>query len=153
MVISNFNDILNMPVEDMPTRKPFPPGTYECVVNGHYSQKDMETAQGAASKIHFPLKALNAMPDVDRTALQEMGGINEPFPDYQVWLGYNDEDAKKNAGGALEFVEACGQPVAKVNFKTALESVINCRVMCVIKHATTKNNRIVANIARVYKVS
>ena len=152
MTISNFNDILNMPAEDLPTRKPFPPGTYACVVNGHYSQKDMETDKGTISKLHFPLKAITAMPDVDTSALQDMGGLNETFPDYQVFLGYNDEDAKKNASGALEFVEACGQRIKGVSYKTAIESVINCRVMAVIKHATSRNNRIIANIARVYKV-
>jgi hypothetical protein len=152
MPILNFNDILNMTVDDLPTRKPFPVGTYECIVNGHYSQKEMETEKGKAQKLHFPLKAIQAMPDVDRGALQEMGGLGENFPDYQVWLGYDEGEMLKNASGALEFVEACGQPITRVSYKTALESTINCHVMCVIKHAKTKTDRVVANITRVYKV-
>jgi len=152
MAISNFNDILNMPTESLPQPKPWPVGTYEVVVSGHYEKKAMNTKNGEAERIHFPLRALKAMPDVDLTALAEMGGLEEKFPDYTIWLGYNDEEALKNIGrGTKEFVEACGQTFDGVPLKVALESVINARCMVAMKHGEY-NGRPVANIARVFKV-
>jgi hypothetical protein len=72
MSTPNFQSILNASPTEVERPKPIPTGTYLCVVG------DCESGESSQKKtpfIKFALKPIDAMADVDATALTALGGL------------------------------------------------------------------------------
>ena len=71
----NFSSILDQPASEIERPKPLPVGTYVCVVAG-LPRHDKSTKKQTPF-VEFTLKPLQAQDDVDKEALEEMGGLSE----------------------------------------------------------------------------
>jgi hypothetical protein len=67
--MANFQDILNKPADQIEAPKPLPVGTYVVLVEGQPEHKQM--GKNNTDCFEFPLKFLQAGPDVDQQALLE----------------------------------------------------------------------------------
>src|SRR6516162_8046687 len=66
----SFQDILDMPIEDIKEPKALPPGTYTCIVDGQ--PEYAKVGQNQTECVNFNLKPLQAGSDVDANLLREV---------------------------------------------------------------------------------
>ncbi len=70
---TSFEEISNMRLDDIEDPKPFPVGTYVWLING--MPESGKSREKQTPFWEFKLKPVQAMDDVDRTLLDEIGGL------------------------------------------------------------------------------
>jgi hypothetical protein len=85
----NFSAILDQPASDAERPKPIPVGTYVCLVSG--LPRHDKSSKKQTPFVEFTLKILQAQDDVDKEALEEMGGVRDKTIRATYYL---TEDAK-----------------------------------------------------------
>lgn len=143
----SFTDILNKPAASVEKPKPYPVGTYLCLVDGPAEPREVNDKP----VIDFKLKPLQAQPDVDQAALASMGGLGRPSR-HTIFL--TSQDGTPAEWPLRRFLEEhlgieCGS-------KTLMEMLAEApgkQVYVTIKHTPSKDGtEIYANVAGTAKV-
>lgn len=95
----NFGSILDKPASDVERPKPYPQGSYICVVKG--LPVHGESTRKKTKQVEFQLQPLSVLDDVDAEDLEAMGGLNRTIKDTY----YVTEDALWRL---KEFLVNCG---------------------------------------------
>lgn len=80
--MANFQDILSKPAAQIEPPKPLPVGTYLCIIDGQ--PEFAKIGKDQTDCLNFKLKPMQALPDVDQTALQESLSAGQSLSDKSI---------------------------------------------------------------------
>lgn len=126
--MANFTDILNKPAESIEKPKPRPVGNYVCLVNGPHKQREINDKP----VVDIVYKTLQAMEDVDQTALAEAGGVGNTLTQ-TFFLVTND--GNDNSWPLVNFLENhLGITKAGKSLAQMLSEIPGKQVIVTLKH-------------------
>ena len=152
MAKPNLSSILDRPSEDAERPKPFPQGSYVCVVQ---SWEEGASTKKLTPFIRFILKPVDPGEDVDADELEEVGGLGTRTIPTTYYLTDNSEYRLR------EFLDHCGVPTKegknKLSHRERAEMAVNHQVGAFIKHRynTSEDGEVaftVAEVSRTYSV-
>lgn len=132
---TSFEDILNMPFEDIERPKPLPQGQYVCIVKDF--RRDKSTQKGTEF-VEYLLGIQEAYEDtVDQEELDEyLNGapLTATEVRYTIWL------TPKSAYRFADFVRHCKVKVEKgASTEQVVPTVVNSEVIATIKHQSSRD--------------
>lgn len=133
----NFGALLNKKMSEVERPKPYPVGTYLCVVQG-LPRFDKSTKKGTEFS-EYQLKPLQALDDVDAGDLAEMGGLERVIKATY----YHTEGA---IWRLKEFLQACLGEDEDISLEEAIEKTPNCQVLVTIKHESSQDGETIYGV-------
>lgn len=145
--MASFQEILNKPAASVEKPKPYPVGTYICLVDGPF--KDREVNQQPV--IDFMLKPLQPKEDVDQAALAGMGGLGRPIR-HTIFL--MSQDGQPTDYNLLRFLEDhLGIEKGDKTLSQMAAEAPGKQVLATLKHNPSKDGtEMYANVAATAKV-
>lgn len=105
--MTSFADILNKRGDSIERPKPLPPGSYVGTVKGLAEQA--EIGKNKTPALVFTIALIQALEDVDQSALHEAGGVAGKTMRHTLYIQGKDENAQKNVEWRLrQFFEQLG---------------------------------------------
>ena len=145
--MTSFSDILNRPASEVKKPPPLPAGSYICLVDGLFKERDFN----GTPIIEFNLKPVQAREDVNQTELAETGGLNRMLR-HSIWL--KNQAGDDTSYQLKRFLEDHLQ-ISSAG-KTLLQMAGECpgkQVLAVVKHTPSKDGtELFANVASTAQV-
>jgi len=124
--MTSLSDILDRQSSDIERPKPLPAGSYICVVKG--LPRFDKSSKKQTPFVEFTLQPLEALDDVDKEALEEMGGFNNKTIRATYYL--TDDAAYR----LKDFLDHCGID-EDGTLRQRIESTPGCQVVANLKHS------------------
>jgi len=132
--MASFEEILNKPASEIETPKPYPVGSYHCIVSG--PPEHIKSSQKGTDGMRFRYKVMRPMEDVDQQAAVESQVVGKEIVD-DVWVTENSAWRLKDL-----LVDTLG--VSEANGKTVREMLSEApgkQLIVKIKHQLSDDGK------------
>lgn len=136
----DFASILNKPLDDIAPPKPFPAGSYLCIVKG-LPRFDKSTKK-QTDFVEFTLQPIQALDDVDEEELEAFGGLTDKTLRTVYYLTENSIYRLK------DFIIHCGVDASGKTPAQAINEIPGSHVIAHVKHRNSEDGeRIFAEVS------
>lgn len=133
MAQARFESVLDMPATDFERPPPIPPGTYGAAVKGlpEWIKSDRTGTEG----VQFAMALLQAADDVDKEALEAIGGIAEKVMPYRFYV------TEKSGYRLREFLEDLGIEVQGKSLRAASQEANGRQCLLSVRHTPRQDGK------------